>query len=165
VKLSIELVPKPAHFQNARAALRRAAWNRVKDATTERAGHTCEICGDDSRLEAHELWDWQELSETDGCQLLVRTLALCPWCHRAKHWGFTEGTEFIAGTRRHILRVNGWSDAELDEHVRATWREWARLSKLVWAMDISVLDPWVARPANRPRSKKPAEHAPGGLDI
>ena len=164
MKLAIELVPKLAHFQNARAALKRAAWNRVKDATTERAGHTCEICGDAGRLEAHELWEWQELSATDGRQLLVRTLALCPWCHRAKHWGFTEGTGFLAGTRRHIRRVNGWTDAELDEHIRASWREWARLSKMTWMMDISVLEPYVMRPTyRRPESKQPARLTPGGL--
>lgn len=151
MKLSIELVPRSAHFQNARSALTRAQWNRVKDATAERAGNQCEICGASDRVEAHELWSWREQSATDGIQYLERTLALCPWCHRAKHWGYTESTGFIAPTRRHILRVNGWSQAELDEHIRASWREWVRLSNVHWALDISVLDPLIAAVKRVPR--------------
>lgn len=64
IKLAIELVPKSAHFQNARAALTRGQWDRVKELTAERAGNQCEICGPAERVEAHEVWDWQELSST-----------------------------------------------------------------------------------------------------
>jgi hypothetical protein len=143
-KLSIELVPKLAHFQNARAALTRAQWDHVKAATASAAAGVCEICGPCERVEAQ--------TPTTGVQYLVRTLALCPWCHRAKHWGHTEGTGLLVPTRRHILRVNNWSDAELEVHIRQAWREWARLSKFQWFLDISVLDPVVAGVKTRRRA-------------
>jgi hypothetical protein len=142
--LFIELVPKTAHFQNARSALTRSQWDRVKLATAEAADHKCEICGSTERVEAHEVWIWQEMSATTGIQYLARTVALCPWCHRAKHWGYTEGTGYLDATRRHILRVNNWTQGELEAHIQASWAEWVRLSKLAWTMDISVLDPVIA---------------------
>lgn len=162
MKLAVELVPRSAHFQNARAALTRAKWDRVKDETAKRADYQCEICGPCERIEAHEVWRWNETSATEGVQLLERTIALCPWCHRAKHWGFTEGTEFLVNTRLHILRVNNWTPEQLDEHVRASWREWVRLSKFTWTLDISVLDAWTSTVAKRTPRKKPAELSQGG---
>jgi hypothetical protein len=163
-RLAIELVPKTAHFTNARSALTRAQWNRVKDATAARSGHACEICGPAERVEAHEVWEYREpvAPAVAGVMFLVRTIALCPRCHRAVHWGYTSGTEFMADTRRHILRINDWTNEQLEEHIRLAWREWARLSRSQWTLDISCLDSWLVKPRRGPAKTKLADLSQGG---
>lgn len=151
-RLSIELVPKSAHFQNARGVLTRTQWDRVKLLTCDAAAGACEICTARGDLESHEVWEWREESATHGVQRLVRTIALCAWCHRAKHWGHTEGMGYLPQARRHILTVNGWSEADLEAHIRHSWREWARLSKVEWTLDISVLEPMIAGVRTRRRA-------------
>lgn len=152
MKLAIELIPKAAHFQNARGVLTKSQWERVKTATTEAAGGVCEICQSVDRLESHEIWAWTIESEGAGLQRLVRTIALCPWCHRCKHWGHTEGTGLLPQARRHILKVNCWSEAQLEDHIRQAWREWMQLSKITWQLDISALNPMIVGVKTRRRT-------------
>lgn len=157
MRLSIELIPKSAFFQNARYGRPRSHWERVKLLTAADAGHKCEIChdikGQCDRVEIHEIWNWQVTSETEGIQTLERTIALCPWCHRAKHWGHSEGTGLIVPTRNHMKRVNGWTDDELELHITGAWREWRRLSKITWTPEMSFLDSMLARAPRLSKSR------------
>jgi hypothetical protein len=152
-KLTIELVPKTAHFQNARGVLTRAQWNHVKAMTCKVAAGACEICGVHGELESHEVWEWLEESATHGVQRLDRTIALCAWCHRVKHWGHTEGMGYLPQARRHVLRVNDWREEDLEDHVRVSWREWARLSTVTWQLDVSWLDGYLTIANSRRRRR------------
>lgn len=134
--LSIELVPRTAHGINLRAAAKRSQWDRIKELTVQLAGGRCEVCSaprtEKHSLEAHEVWSWDEST----CrQTLVRTTALCYWCHLAKHPGLADKIGQAERMHKHVMRVNSWSAAELVSHTKASLREWLQLSTIQWTFE------------------------------
>ena len=59
-------------------------WDRIRKQVYEDYNHKCGICGRDGRLEAHEIWEYDD---TDFVQRLAGLIALCPLCHLVKHLG------------------------------------------------------------------------------
>lgn len=134
--LTTELIPRSAHGINLRAAATKAQWETIKRLTVARAGGHCEICGAHATpkhpLETHEDWNWDEAMRV---QSLVRTVALCHWCHRAKHPGMTQKLGLTAPMHRHMMLVNSWTPEELIAHTKDAWREWVRLSYIKWVFE------------------------------
>ncbi len=135
-RLELELVPRSAHKVNLRAAAKKSQWKFICTLTVQRAGGCCEVCGAAPTathpLETHEVWDWNEAV----CrQSLVRTTALCFWCHLAKHAGMAEKLGLLGQVHRHMMRVNGWGLEQLDAHNKAAWRQWLRRSTIDWTFE------------------------------
>jgi hypothetical protein len=83
-RLSIELVPATSWFDNLRSLLPPAEWDALRKATSQAAGHRCEICGGRGPkwpVECHERWQYDDATHV---QTLTGLIALCPECHRVK---------------------------------------------------------------------------------
>lgn len=59
-KLSFQLVPDGCWYTNLRSALPKEVWDRLRRAAYARAGGRCSICGKPGRLEAHEVWSYDD---------------------------------------------------------------------------------------------------------
>lgn len=142
-RLELELVPSTSWGDNVRSRLSRQDWDTIRQACYKAAGWRCEICsgiGTKHRVEAHEIWSYDDVAHT---QTLVRTIALCPRCHQAKHIGRTLsvcGPETQDAVLAHIKQVNGWTDEELLAALDAAFDLHARRSQYHWAVDISWID-------------------------
>jgi len=139
-QLLIELVPSTAFGDNLRSRLSKRDWDRVRKNTYRKAGYCCEIChgkGKRHPVECHEVWEYDDGTHV---QKLVRTIALCPACHRVKHFGFARmsGTEKQA--RFHLMRVNGWPPEFANRHIREAFEVWERRSHHNWTLDLSWLE-------------------------
>lgn len=142
LKLEIELVPASCFYSNVRSEVSRKQWDHIRRKVYHLANHACQICGGVGRrhaVEAHEVWDYVELP-SKNIQRLIAMVALCPSCHRAKHFGLAEMRGELIPVIDHLLKVNQCTPDELFNHIQQSKREWARRSMLDWELDISYLD-------------------------
>lgn len=157
--LFIDLVPATAWFSNLRSELLPAEWDAVRKAAYRKAGHVCEVCGGRGPkhpVECHERWGYDEAMRV---QTLLGTVALCPDCHEATHFGLAQVRGRGPAAKRHLMKVNGWSGAQADDHIAQAFALWQRRSALNWTLDARwLLDKFPLSEATR---QKILAHAAG----
>jgi hypothetical protein len=131
-----EMLPVTTWEQNVRHLLGPDAWDRMRKHAYMAAGFRCEICGARGKLEAHELWG---LANETCVQKLKRILALCPLCHKAHHLGIARRLGLFDDVRRHLMKVNGWNQAELGAAIQDAYDIWEQRSEWPWEVDLSWL--------------------------
>jgi len=139
-KLTVELVPQSQWEFNLRSELRPRDWDKVRKATYAAAGYKCEVCGGVGRkhpVDCHEIWMYNDANHV---QSLMGLIALCPSCHEVKHFGLAVHLGNEARARRHLGKVNGWTPAQVEEHLQRAFQTWRERSKSQWSLDIS----WIA---------------------
>ncbi len=138
LKLTVELVPKPLWGVNARSAMGQTNWDKVRNETYAKYNHQCGICGAEGRLEAHEIWQYDDKKLV---QRLAGIVALCPMCHSVKHLGRTEilaseGKVDLERVIAHFEAVNGCSRKDFNAHRKAEATLWAeRSANKNWTLD------------------------------
>lgn len=140
MRLCVELVPKTCWYSNVRSLLSKSQWDTIKKMVFAEAGYVCEICGGKGPkhpVECHEIWGYDDLL---FIQKLNGMIALCPKCHRVKHFGLAciQGRE--AQVTSHLKIVNGISTKEAENHIKQSFKEFDRRSKHQWALDVSYLE-------------------------
>ena len=151
-KLHIDLIPKTSWFSNLRQVLTASEWKAVKTKTFEKAGSRCEICGGfgpKHPVECHEVFTYSEDSYSPPTQTLVRTIALCPACHRSTHFGMACVLGLEQTARSHLKRVNQWDDANLENHIERSFELWSSRNQVEWAVDLSWVRSFIDLPASR----------------
>jgi len=144
MKLEVEFVPMQL-WGTSIANRYPQQWDRLRKECYRRAGYRCEICGGQGRnwpVEAHEVWEYiiDESSKT-ACQRLVRLIALCPDCHRFKHFGRSQSVLPKAQLQAlivHACHVNGCTPVELDEHIRQAKASRTLRNSYTWTQDLSL---------------------------
>ena len=139
MKLKIELVPMSAWFQNYRNKYP-DKWKAQKQACYKAAGYRCEICngkGPQWPVEAHEVWEWDEIHHI---QKLIRLIALCPDCHEVKHFGLASSRGRSQEAMEHLMKVNRWDELTARQHIHYAFKQWQKRSRITWALDCSVLE-------------------------
>lgn len=138
--LTIELVPETCWFSNVRSQVEPEDWDKIKKATYKKAEYLCEICydrGPEWPVECHEIWNYDEINLV---QKLEGFIALCPDCHRVKHFGFAQ----VQGTEKEALKqlrkINGWDSKETNLYIKEQFKIWEERSKKEWKLDISLLE-------------------------
>jgi hypothetical protein len=139
-KLTIELVPQTCWFSNVRDHVDKPRWDILRRHTYKQANYQCEICGGvgpKHPVECHEIWDYDD----ERCiQKLIGLIALCPSCHQVKHIGLAgvRGKEDEA--KKHLAKVNKWSNLEVENYLTTVWNQWRKRSKNNWKLDLSWLE-------------------------
>lgn len=157
--LFVDLVPRTAWFSNLRSEITNDEWVLVKKATFEPAGYACQACGGggaEHPVECHERWHYDS---TTKVQTLLGTIALCPACHEATHFGLARVRGRDGEALRQMMRVNGWDESQTMRHVRQAMDEWVRRSEIKWRLDARWLLDFV--PLSEGTRKKIADHASG----
>ena len=140
MKLTIELVPKTAWYENLRSELSNDEWDKLRKETFKKANYTCEICGGTGPkwpVECHEIWDYDDENKT---QTLKGLIALCPSCHEVKHIGLARvrGNEYRA--LQHLERVNNITKSEAEKVMNEAFDVWNERSKHEWTLDLTWLE-------------------------
>jgi 5-methylcytosine-specific restriction endonuclease McrA len=139
VRLTIELVPKTCWYSNVRSNITSDEWDQLRRPVLERAGRVCEVCGgrgQEHPVECHEIWRYDDASRV---QKLIGLIALCPSCHRAKHYGLAKRNGHGPETDRHLATVNGWTPEQVKEYVRVVFAIWKLRSEVEWHLDLGWL--------------------------
>lgn len=170
--LSVELIPKPLFGENLRNRLTGGQWEKCKKFAKEASDGVCGVCGGvgaKGRVDCHERWEWIEDAELH-VQKLVGLIALCPRCHGAKHYGRTQMMGYADDARDQLMKVNGWSLEELNDHLMAARDQWLERNTHEWTLDLDWLPATLgitpgppketifsAPPSAEPPAKVPAE--------
>lgn len=147
-KLYIELVPRPLWGVNLRNYLGKEKWRDLSKKVAKDAGYRCEVCGGRGPkhpVECHEIWDYSVW----GTQKLKGFIALCPDCHKIKHWGRTQLFSDEAELSRligHFCNINGVTENHFAMHKTEAFAWWQRANKIDWESDFqSVVNGWIAQ--------------------
>lgn len=133
-KLNFQLVPDGCWYTNLRSALPKEVWDKLRRAAYARAGGKCAICGASSRLEAHEVWNYDD---NNHIQTLRDIIAVCPACHEVIHIGRTSLLGREPQAQAHFMKVNGCSQSEYHAALGEANRIHAERSRYEW---ITVID-------------------------
>lgn len=136
-RLTIELVPATTWGENLRSGLRSSEWDLLRKDIYKQAGYKCQICGGKGPkwpVEAHELWDFDDVTHV---QTLKGLIALCPKCHGVKHLGRHYQMGHAEPYLFHLAKVNGISFEEAMLYFGDELKIWQRRSQFQWTLDIS----------------------------
>lgn len=135
-KLNFELIPDGCWKVNLRTALPKEVWERLRRAAYARAGGKCAVCGARGRLEAHEVWEYDDEKHI---QRLKDIVALCPACHAVVHIGRTALLGKEGEAQAHFCKVNGCTQSEYHAALGEANRIHAERSRHEWVTDIGAL--------------------------
>lgn len=141
MKLYIELVPETCWYENLRKVLPKKEWDKIRKDVYAKANHKCEICGVSSKLNCHEIWEY---NDTNAIQHLKGFQALCDNCHNIKHIGFVNvqiskgiwPKKVLDDLSKHFMKVNNVSLDEFNQHVKKAFDVWRERSKKKWKTDL-----------------------------
>lgn len=141
IKLTIELIPSSAWFNNLRNLVDRKTWDVIRKKCYQDANYRCEICKGKGRkwpVECHEKWDL-----VDNKIILKGLIALCPSCHEVKHIGFaaTRGRFDIA--RKHFMKINDISLDVANKYIEDAFKVFDERSKEEWELDLTYLKNYI----------------------
>jgi hypothetical protein len=160
--LSVELIPKPLFGENLRNRLTRSQWEKCKKFAKEASDSVCGVCGGvgtKGRVDCHERWEWIEDAGLH-VQKLIGLIALCPRCHGAKHYGRTQMMGYADDANDQLMKVNGWSLEELNDHLMAARDQWLERSAHDWKLDLDWLPGTLGIIPGPPRETQFSAHPP-----
>ncbi len=135
MRLTLDLIPFSSFYSNVRTTISKNQWDLIRNQVYSKALYLCEICGDNSALDAHEVWEYK-----NSIQKLIKLQALCRACHGVKHFGLSE----IRGKRQqallHLIKINNISESEAEDYIRKEFLIWKERSKKKWKLDLSYLE-------------------------
>lgn len=136
-KLVVELVPSTCWCSNVRDHVTTDVWRDICRVVYKAANYRCEVCG--GYGEAHPVEGHEQFSYVNRVQTLDRIIALCPSCHLCKHPGFAATKGRTPEVYEQLMRVNKWTYAEADAHLRHAFKIWERRSQHPWHLDLAYL--------------------------
>ena len=135
--LFVDVIPTSCWFTNVRSSISRKDWDRVRKHVYERVNFICECCNINTkehvkftRLEAHERWDYDNITKV---QKLMRLIALCHECHEATHMGLAQIRDREVEAKNHLKKVRNFSDDECTLHIKDAFDTWRERNKYEWS--------------------------------
>lgn len=163
-KLTIELIPKTCWFSSVRTMVSASNWNKIRKISYELAKNKCQICGDNGinqgykhPVECHEIWEYDDINHI---QRLIGLISLCVKCHQVKHIGRTIAMGKEQPLFKHIMKINKWTKAKLENYIQECFIIHKERSKYKWELDISILkdEPFNINIKDKPRIFKPKKY-------
>ncbi len=98
----------------------------------------CSGCGKSvsESLHLHEKW---EFDDENLIQKLVGFVAVCEDCHNAIHMGRSIKVGLGESAKKHLKKVNGWTDSQLNKHLECASTQWLKRIDLKYQLDLSWL--------------------------
>lgn len=147
LKLTSELVPSTSWYNNVRTNVTEAQWDLLRGKCYREAQFKCQICGDVGQnqgvyhtVEAHELWEYDDINKT---QTLTGLMALCPYCHKAKHPGLANIKGETHIVIRQLMKVNDMREDEADDYLDDCFEQWEERSEHDWELNIEFIDTYL----------------------
>lgn len=135
--LKTEMVPQPLHRLNLRLLAGRNVWDEIRKATYFKYNHKCTICSGTGRMNAHEIWEYDDINHV---QILKGFICLCDLCHHVKHLGHAErlgmgGKLNFYEVVEHFMRLNNCGADVYSIHRATSVHQYNIRSKHEWTVD------------------------------
>ncbi len=136
-KLTFEMVPEECWGANLRSLLTPNEWDVVRKDAYRRHGWRCAVCGEKGRMEAHEVWHYDEKKRL---QTLADVTCLCHACHQVVHISRTQMTGAGAEAMEHFIKVNGCTQMDFHAELGRANEEYRRRNQVEgWVTDCTWL--------------------------
>ena len=136
-KIHVELVPQSCFFTNVRSQVSTADWDIIRKEAYRKADWKCEVCGGKGRMEAHEIWHYDDKKLI---QKLFKIVSLCGPCHQVYHLGFASISGKLPQAIKRLAKLNSWSMPETQAYVEAVFEIFYQRSQKQWKLDLTLLD-------------------------
>ena len=139
MKLEIDLIPRTSFYDNVRSEVPKKKWDELRRACYMEAGYLCEICfgrGMKHPVECHEVWEYDTVT---GIQKLIKLIALCPMCHKSKHYGLARKIGMEEVVIKHLMKVNRATRPEIEKHVVQAFELWRTRNQIKWKLDLTAI--------------------------
>jgi hypothetical protein len=149
IKLAYELVPSTCWWGNLRHNTSRTSWDRIRKRTYAEYDYKCCICGkSDTRLEAHEVFSYDDERHIQKCE---KVISLCNMCHHIKHMGFarilvSEGKLSALDLDAHFMEINSCNMKDYMDYDHKAFRQWADRSQHDWKVDWGIFCSDIIKP-------------------
>lgn len=151
--LTGDMIPSTSWGSSLANLLTKKSWDSLRHPIIERNHGTCEYCGDyvGPSLEIHELWGYSQPPSDDflanldegqtyfGRQTLEGLAGVCKSCHACFHLGLANVQGRLDRVLYRMSQINGWSEAQMEEYLRAVSNRHEWLSEIYWSLDLSWL--------------------------
>ena len=132
LRLTIEPIPTASRLASLAKLLPRGQWDCLRRGVYRRAGYRCRICGRDSRLCCHEVW---QFNEQTGYQWLHGFKALCRDCHAVKHIFFVHEDNRRVQLHEHFRTVNRVSREQAQDYLYSAKYRQERFNHKRWIIN------------------------------
>ena len=136
-KILIELVPKTCFYSNVRSAVTTANWDILRKDAYRRYQWKCSVCQSKGRMEAHEIWHYDDAKHM---QKLHDIVAVCNDCHMLYHLGFASLKGKLGACMNRLAKLNQWDIATTKEFVDIVFEIHSQRSIYQWDIDLTWLD-------------------------
>ncbi len=136
-KILIELVPKTCWFTNIRSQVSTTDWDLLRKEAYKKYNHQCSICKKKGRMEAHEIWHYDDKNKI---QKLFEIVSVCNQCHQLYHLGFSSINGNFNKSKSWLKKINNWTEEETIEYINIVFEIWNQRSQHHWDIDLSFLD-------------------------
>lgn len=155
MQLTIDLLPSSCWKMNLRTVYSPSNWNKIRKYVYKRANYRCEVCGGRGKnhpVECHEEWGFDDESKILHLNNLV---ALCPSCHRVKHFGRSVSVGLYKPTISHLMKVNKMNGMEAKVYIEEAFRVYKERDTYDWKVDLTPVGKLIGEILNTPQVYKP----------
>lgn len=142
-RLTIELVPATSWYSNVRSHVSKSEWDEIRKKVYRSANYRCEVCsgvGKKHPVECHEIWVYDD---ENYIQELAGMQALCPMCHKVKHFGRTAAIGEGTAAMNHISEVNKWHLPRVKKYIQSAFQQWEQRSLHEWSLNLTHLGGYI----------------------
>lgn len=146
-KLTIDLIPRTSWYNNVRERVTTDQWDIIRKKCYKIAEYKCQICGDTGLnqgfthpVECHEVWVFDDKNDT---QILKDFIALCPLCHKTKHYGLAKINNEEEKVLSHLMRINNIGIRTAKRYVETCFSIWKNRNKKNWIVDVNYINKYI----------------------
>ena len=137
-KIKFEMIPENMWYCNLRHILSKSQWDIIRKDAYQKSNEKCMICNRKvKRLEAHELWNFNEITQT---QSLTDVIALCSICHKTIHIGHASIIGKLEECFKNYCKINKCSIEECLTDYKKAFDLWNERNKINWILDLEWLE-------------------------
>lgn len=136
-KILIELVPSTCFYSNVRSAVSAQNWDIIRKDAYKRYNLMCSICNVKGRMEAHEIWHYNDQTHI---QKLHDVVSVCNACHMLYHLGYASVKGKLPQSLNRLAKLNNWNMATTKEYVDIIFEIHAQRSQHQWNIDLTWLN-------------------------
>ena len=133
--LAVKMTPRSVSGKSLATMLTADEWDGIRRDVYTKYNHTCPHCSAPADR-ANVLWDY---NMNTRIQSLVGIEANCPQCGLVSHYQAVKTEQTDDMVYQHLTHVNGWTSAQVQEHLADMVAEYEVRSALAWTMDASWL--------------------------
>lgn len=133
--LSVGLTPRSVSGKSLATMLTVDEWNTIRHDVYAKYNHACPYCSAPADR-VNVLWDY---NMNTRIQTLVGIEANCPQCGLTSHYQAVKTDMTDDMVHQHLMQVNGWTLAQVEEHLAQVMAEYETRSAVAWTMDASWL--------------------------